>query len=212
NKYVTDAHILSMDQLEDQVLIIPLKEGDLITENILKPYTELTSQDNRLVEIMTSAEGNDNITFDDDFDYMDQADIVVSYNFDETDDEETDPDKEPVTELFMTDVPVHKVFKGEEGQTGIAVEVQSDRATGLIHMLNYADYIHVLKSGAGEDEGESEQGDEETQDTNPDEGQSENEASEEEQEEPSNDDNETSDNDTSNEDNDTSNDDADNDT
>src|SRR5699024_3137954 len=49
NKYVTDAHILSLDQLEDQVSIIPLKEGDLITENILRPYTELTSDENRLI-------------------------------------------------------------------------------------------------------------------------------------------------------------------
>lgn len=144
NKYVTDAHILSLDQLEDQVSIIPLKEGDLITNNILRPYTELTTKTNRLVEILSES---DNVHFDDEFDYLDRVDIIVSHSLDKE-----EADDEPVTELFMSDVQVQKVFENEEGQSGIAVEVKSENAPRLIHMQNYADYIRVLKAGAGEDE------------------------------------------------------------
>src|SRR5699024_11958577 len=129
NKYVTDAHILSLDQLEDQVSIIPLKEGDLITENILRPYTELTSDENRLVEILSATE---NVHFDEEFDYLDRVDIIVSHGLNEGEEnEETNEDDEPVTELFMSDVPVHKVFQGEEGQSGIAVEVNAEDAPRL---------------------------------------------------------------------------------
>ncbi len=139
NRYVTDAHILSLDQLENQVSIIPLKEGDLITSNILKPYTDLTSNGNRLVEILLE---QGNVHFDDELEYLDLVDIIVSHSFNE--------DGDPITELFMADVPVQKVFMGDGGMSGVALEVKSEAATELIHMENYADYIRVLKSGAGD--------------------------------------------------------------
>jgi|SRR5699024_915649 len=84
---------------------------------------------------------------------LDRVDIIVSHGLNEGEEnEETNEDDEPVTELFMSDVPVHKVFQGEEGQNGIAVEVKAEDAPRLIHMQNYADYIRVLKAGAGDDE------------------------------------------------------------
>lgn len=137
NRYVTEQHILSLDQLENQVSIIPLKEGDFITENILKTYTNLNSSGNRLVEMLVDM---GNVHFDDDIEYLDRVDIIVSHSFDD----------EPITELFMADVPVHKVMENEEGLAGVALEVSSKVAPELIHMQNYADFIRILKSSAAD--------------------------------------------------------------
>jgi len=139
NRYVTDGHILSLEQLENQVSIIPLKEGDLITHNILKPDTELTADGKRLVELLTD---NGNVHFDDELEYLDRVDIIVSHSFED----------DPVTELFMRDVPVHKIINDDEGLRGVALEVSTEDAPELIHMQNYADYLRVLKSGAAESE------------------------------------------------------------
>lgn len=137
NRYVTDGHILSLEQLENQVSIIPLKEGDLITHNILKPYTELTADGMRLVELLID---NGNVHFDEELEYLDRVDIIVSHSFED----------DPVTELFMRDVPVHKIINDDEGLRGVALEVSTEDAPELIHMQNYADYLRVLKSGAAE--------------------------------------------------------------
>lgn len=177
NRYVTDGHILSLYQLENQVSIIPLKEGNLITHNILKPHTELTSYGNRLVEMLIEM---GNIHFDDDLDYLDRVDIIVSHSFED----------DPATEIFMTDVPVHKIINNEDGLAGVALEVPSDAALELIHMQNYADYIRILKSGVADiDDDEWEEEDVDTE-PNDDEEDEDNDESENEEETSVNEDNE----------------------
>ncbi|SES21649.1 pilus assembly protein CpaB [Gracilibacillus ureilyticus] len=138
NRYVTDAHVLSMEQIEGQVSIIPLKEGDFITQNILRPFTELTDEGNRLVELL---EDNSKVFFDDELQHLDRVDIVVSQSFNE----------EPVTEIFMSDVLVQKVISSDNGE-GVALEVSRQQAPELIHMQHYADNIHILKSTNGNSE------------------------------------------------------------
>ncbi|KAB8139002.1 flp pilus assembly protein CpaB [Gracilibacillus oryzae] len=138
NRYVTDAHVLSMEQIEGQVSIIPLQEGDFVTQNILRPFTELTDEGNRLVELL---EDNSKVFFDDELQHLDRVDIVVSQSFEE----------EPVTEVFMSDVLVQKVISSDTGQ-GVALEVSKQQAPELIHMQHYADNIHILKSTNGNSE------------------------------------------------------------
>lgn len=136
NRYVTDAHITSLEQLEGNVSVIPLTEGDMITMNMLRPFTEVSDAGNRLVNLMKEL---GNVYFDQDLQALDRVDIIVSHNF----------DNNPITEIFMTDVPVASVRNGPEGIEGIAVEISFMEAPNLIHMQNFGQSIRVLKSNSG---------------------------------------------------------------
>jgi Flp pilus assembly protein CpaB len=135
NKFVTDSHITSKLQLDNRVSVVPLKSGDIITKNMIKPVSNLNDEDNRLVAIYS----NEKIQFDQVIEALDRVDIIVSI-------EEKGKRK---TELFMGDVPVSYAQGDEKDFKGIAVEVPSDIAPKLIHMQNYAEHIRILKANVG---------------------------------------------------------------
>ncbi len=138
NRFVTDSHIVEAGDLEDKVFVVPLTKGDLVTKNIVKPVSNVREADHRLVFIPQS----ERIHFDQELESLDRIDIIVSHSFGE----------KPVTELFMSDVPVAGVSKKGDSLKGVAVEIPSGEAPELIHMQNYADSIRVLKANVGKEE------------------------------------------------------------
>ncbi|WP_070120415.1 SAF domain-containing protein [Bacillus marinisedimentorum] len=138
NRFVTESHILEAGDLQDKVFVVPLTKGDLVTKNIVKPVSNVREADHRLVFIPQS----ERIHFDQELESLDRIDIIVSHTFEDN----------PVTELFMNDVPVAGVSKKGSSLTGVAVEIPSGEAPDLIHMQNYADSIRVLKANVGKEE------------------------------------------------------------
>lgn len=136
NKFLTTSHITSESDIIGQVSVVPLKEGDIITTNMLKNHSNLQNKNNRLVALVRT----DKIIFDQEVAALDRIDIIIS--------EEVDGVKK--TELFMKDVPVAFSQGTGENFSGIAVEVSAEEATKLIHMQNYAEYIRILKANAGD--------------------------------------------------------------
>ena len=92
NKFVTDSHILSEDEFEHKVSIVPLNPGDIITKNMIKPVSNLQDENNRLVTMYRT----DKVQFDQVLTALDRVDIIVSKN---------DNGKKK-TEVFMKDVLV----------------------------------------------------------------------------------------------------------
>lgn len=136
-KFLTNSHITDEQDILGQVSVVPLKEGDIITENMLKNYSNLQNENNRLVALYRT----DKIQFDQEIAALDRVDIIVS----------TEKNGEKTTELFMKDVAVAFAQGTGENFAGIGVEVSSEDATKLIHMENYAEYIRVLKANVGQD-------------------------------------------------------------
>lgn len=139
NKFVTKSHITGKLQLENRVSVVPLKAGDIITENMIKPVSNLNNENNRLVAIYR----NDKVQFDQVIEALDRIDIIVS----------TEVNGERKTELFMKDVPVSYAEGDEKNFAGVAVEVPEEKAPKLIHMQNYAEHIRILKANVGKMEG-----------------------------------------------------------
>ncbi|MCM3708972.1 flp pilus assembly protein CpaB [Sporosarcina luteola] len=136
NKFVTDSHILSEDEFEHQVSIVPLNPGDIITKNMIKPVSNLQDANNRLVTMYRT----DKIQFDQVLTALDRVDIIVS----------TNNDGKKKTEVFMKDVLVAYAEGTNDNFSGIAVEVTAEEAPTLIHMQNYAEHIRVLKANVGQ--------------------------------------------------------------
>lgn len=135
NKFVTDSHITSFSKMENRVSVVPLSEGDLITEGMIKPLSNLQDEDNRLVSIQR----DENVQFDQVIEALDRVDIIVS-----SDDKTT---------TFLSDIPVVYAQGADEKFSGIAVEVSKEDAEKLIHQQNYAEYIRILKANVGKSEG-----------------------------------------------------------
>lgn len=136
NKFVTKAHVTDPKDITNRVSIVPLGEGDMITTNLLKPYSEIGDPNNRLIALFA----NERVSFDQELEGLDRVDIVVSQQF----------DGEPKTEIFMTDVHVFGVSGTKNEFKGVALEVSKEDAPRLIHMQNYADSIRVLKANVGQ--------------------------------------------------------------
>lgn len=136
NKFViNDSHITSFSDLENRVSVVPLKPGEIITKNMIKPASNLQNENNRLVAIPRT----DKIWFDQEFVALDRVDIIVS----------REVDGKPETSVFMKDVVVRYALKKGDDILGISVEVSAEDAPKLIHMENYADHIRLLKSNVG---------------------------------------------------------------
>ncbi|QED46411.1 Flp pilus assembly protein CpaB [Cytobacillus dafuensis] len=135
NRYVNNSHVVNVEDLIDKVLVVPLVEDDLITKSMLKPVSNATDENNRLVTMLQS----ERIRFDEELEGLDRVDIVVSHKF----------DGKPVTEVFMKDVLVAGVSKSGKQFSGVALEVPADDAPRIIHIQNYADSIRVLKANVG---------------------------------------------------------------
>ena len=134
-KFLTSSHITSDSDIIGQVSVVPLKEGDIITSNMLKNHSNLLDENNRLVALIRT----DKVVFDQEVSALDRIDIIVS--------QEVDGEKK--TELFMKDVAVAYAQGTGENFAGVAVEVSVNDATKLIHIQHYADNIRVLKANAG---------------------------------------------------------------
>ncbi|WP_084591269.1 Flp pilus assembly protein CpaB [Ureibacillus sinduriensis] len=141
-KFLTESHITDENDILGQVSVVPLDEGDIITQNMLKSYSNLQNENNRLVALYRT----DKIQFDQEIAALDRVDIVVSI----------EKEGKKSTELFMKDVAVAFAQGTGEKFAGIGVEVSSEDATKLIHMQNYAEYIRVLKANVGQDVEDSE--------------------------------------------------------
>lgn len=141
NRYVTDSHITDKEKLINMVSVVPLNRNDIITQNMLKPATELRDSNNRLVAMFQ----NEKIQFDQVVTTNDRVDIIVSYN-------DNGVNK---TEIFMRDVPVAWVNGNGEEFIGVALELKLEEAPKLIDMQNFATHIRVLKANVGKEELES---------------------------------------------------------
>lgn len=135
NRFVTDSHVTNIEDLKDKVLVLPLSKGDIITQNMIKPFGDRRDENNRLIAMYI----NEKVQFDQVIDQLDRVDIIVSHKVD---------DKE-VTEIFMRDVLVAWANGTGEDFSGVALEVSVDDAPNLIHMQNYADKIRILKANVG---------------------------------------------------------------
>ncbi|WP_239672957.1 Flp pilus assembly protein CpaB [Mangrovibacillus cuniculi] len=138
NKFVTSSHVTNKEDILDQVVVVPLKEEELITSNIIKPYSNLRKEENRLVAMYPS----EKIMFDQVIEPLDRVDIITSV-------EANGQDGKYKTEVFMRDVPVAYAQGAEDDFRGVALEVSMEDAAKLIHAQNYADKIRVLKANAG---------------------------------------------------------------
>lgn len=137
NKFVTETHVTDPKNITNKVAIVPLFEGDMITTNLLKPFSEIGDPNHRLIAFFA----NERVSFDQELEDLDRVDIVVSQQF----------DGEPKTEIFMTDVHVFRVDKTKTEFRGVALEVAKEDAPKLIHMQNYADSIRILKANVGQE-------------------------------------------------------------
>ncbi|RLQ91188.1 SAF domain-containing protein [Falsibacillus albus] len=138
NSYITDK-----GDLAGKVSVVSLSEGEIITQNMLKPISNLRNENNRLVAIQMS----DKIQFDQEIKALDRVDIVVS----------VDDNGKKTTKYFLRDVPVDWAQGKGKNFAGIAVEVSAEDAPKLIHMENYADKIRILKANVGKEEAGTEQ-------------------------------------------------------
>jgi len=138
NRYVLDSYITDKKKLVNMVTVVPLEEDDIITDNMLKPATELREANHRLVAMYRS----DKVQFDQVVTTNDRVDIIIS----------KEENGEKKTELFMKDVTVAWAQGKGKDFVGVALEVPLDDAPKLIDMQNYAEYIRVLKANVGKEE------------------------------------------------------------
>ncbi len=138
NKFVVDDYIevSEAEKITNKVSIVPITAETIITESILKDFSNVGDPNNRKVALMWS----EKVSFDDDINDQDRVDIVVSHQFDGA----------PKTEIFMSDVLVFKELVNDKKESiGLHLEVSKKDASKLIHMQNYADSIRILKANVG---------------------------------------------------------------
>ncbi|GIP41202.1 hypothetical protein J31TS4_44820 [Paenibacillus sp. J31TS4] len=138
NKFVNPSHVTDPAQLQGRVFVVPLREGDLITDSILKQATNVQNENNRLVAVYASQK----IRFDQELEVNDRVDLIVSQNV----------DGKPQTTVFMKDVLVSNVLRSGNALAAIGVEISEKDAPKLIHVENYADQIRVLKANVGKND------------------------------------------------------------
>nr|WP_295975112.1 SAF domain-containing protein [uncultured Bacillus sp.] len=137
-KFVNHAHITNKDELVNKVSVVPLSKEEIITKNMLKSFSNLRDENNRLVAMYPS----EKVQFDQVIETLDRVDIIVSTNL----------NGEPKTEIFMRDVPVAFAQGKDEKFAGVALEVSMEDAPKLIHIQNYADKVRILKANVGKED------------------------------------------------------------
>lgn len=137
-KFADQSYVTDKASLQNQVTVVPLAAGDIITKNIVKPATQLRDQNNRLVAVFASG----NVIFDQELQALDRVDIIISHVVNE----------KPVTEVFMTDVPVAMVAKSGDEFKGVALELPFEKVTSFIHQQHYASIMRILKANVGKGE------------------------------------------------------------
>ncbi|MGZ0050948.1 flp pilus assembly protein CpaB [Brevibacillus gelatini] len=137
-KYADDSYVVDKLSLKNQVTVVPLSKGDVITKNILKPANIVRDQNNRLVTVYASG----NVMFDQELEALDRVDIIIS----------TTEGGKPVTKVFMKDVPVAMVAKSDNKFKGVALELPFEDVPKFIHQQHYAELIRILKANVGKGE------------------------------------------------------------
>ncbi|GIO25836.1 SAF domain-containing protein [Ornithinibacillus bavariensis] len=137
-KYIRDEYITNVNDFQNTVSIVPLSKGQIITQNMLKQASTVTEENNRLITILQTA----NVFFDERLYDMDRVDIIVSHEV----------EGKKVTEVFMKDLKVARIATNNETKefNGVQVEVPFDEVTDLIHMLNYAETVRVIRANVGQ--------------------------------------------------------------
>lgn len=135
NRFLTDSHVVDAKQLAGKVLVVPLSEGDIITNGMVNEVSQVRDGNNRLVNLYFS----EKVRFDEQLKPLDRVDIIVSHQF----------EGDPKTETFMKDVTVNTIIKKDGKFAGVGVEIAAGDAPGLIHMQNYADNMRILKANVG---------------------------------------------------------------
>lgn len=137
-KFADDSYVTDKLSLKNQVTVVPLSEGDIITKNIIKPATTVRDQNNRLVTVYASG----NVVFDQQLDALDRVDVIVSHEV----------NGKPTTEVFMKDVPVAMVAKSNDEFKGVALEMPFEQVPAFIHQQHYAQVMRILKANVGKGE------------------------------------------------------------
>ncbi|MDR4999725.1 flp pilus assembly protein CpaB [Brevibacillus parabrevis] len=137
-KYADGSYVVDKMSLKNQVTVVPLSKGDIITKNILKPANMVRDQNNRLITVYASG----NIMFDQELEALDRVDIIIS----------TTKAGQPVTEVFMKDVPVAMVAKSDNKFKGVALELPFEDVPKFIHQQHYAELMRILKANVGKGE------------------------------------------------------------
>ena len=137
-KFADDSYITDKAALMNQVTVVPLSEGDIITRNMIKPATAVRDQNNRLVAVYSSG----NVVFDQELEALDRVDVIISHR----------KDGKPVTEVFMKDVPVAMVARSDDQFRGVALEIPFEQVPAFIHQQHYADVMRILKANVGKGE------------------------------------------------------------
>lgn len=115
------------------ILIMPLQKGEPLVTNIVKRKTELTDPNHRVVFLEVSKR----VRFDQELSMLDRVDLVLSKKVKEV----------PETVLFLRGIPVVAVaHKPDNSLAGIGLELPMEKAIQLIHELNFAISIRVLKA------------------------------------------------------------------
>ncbi len=137
-KYADGSYVVDKMSLKNQVTVVPLSKGDIITKNILKLTNMVRDQNNRLITVYASG----NIMFDQELEALDRVDIIIS----------TTKAGQPVTEVFMKDVPVAMVAKSDNKFKGVALELPFEDVPKFIHQQHYAELMRILKANVGKGE------------------------------------------------------------
>jgi pilus assembly protein CpaB len=148
---IKSSALQNINQVQGKVSVIDLKEGDLLTNNVLKMATDLTDPNHRLVQISSS----ERVGFDVPLTAQDKVDILVTVAKD---------DKNGTTTVEWKGVPVWQVA---DKQKAIWVELPLDDAAKLINYQNFATSIRVLKAPQDEQPSFSSGGEEEDNQTKP---------------------------------------------
>lgn len=120
--------------IDQYVTIVPLKKGDVLSANLLKPAKEIgTSGDKRLVYVPAG----DRIVFDQPLEAQDRADIIVSWGGNEGSNR---------TVIFDTDVLVVAASSNDGKFTGVWLEMTLEEAKRFIDAQNFAASIRLLKA------------------------------------------------------------------
>ena len=136
-QYAPESVVLEPKIIQGSVSLLPLKKGDVLAKNMLKPMDgQANSTTSRLVRVMA----NDKVQFDSVLEPMDRVDIIVSRQV----------GNQRETILFKRDVLVLTVYQSGDKQNsqleGIGVEVSIEDAVALTDVLNYSDRIRILKA------------------------------------------------------------------
>lgn len=137
-KYADQSYVTDKLSLKNQVTVVPLSKGDVITQNILKPANIVRDQNHRLITVYAGG----NIIFDQELEALDRVDVIISHEV----------NGKPVTEVFMKDVPVAMVAKSEGKFKGVALELPFEDVPRFIHQQNYAELMRILKANVGKGE------------------------------------------------------------